>query len=225
MRLLIIEDEQELCLMIHKVLKSKGYSVDYCFDGEEGMELLEVETYDLVILDLNLPGMDGMTILSNFRQFNRETPVLILSALVSVNDKVKGLDAGASDYLTKPFHFEELEARIRSLTYRNFKQNDTSLKCGEITFDSIKRQCIIKGDVLTLTKKETAILEYLLLHQGRPVSSEELIDHVWDNSVDSFSNSIRVHISSLRKKLKDKLGYDPIINRIGEGYIIKENHI
>ena len=146
MRLLIIEDEQELCLMICKVLKSKGYSVDYCFNGEEGMELLEVENYDLVILDLTLPGMDGMTILSNFRQFNRETPVLILSALVSVNDKVKGLDAGASDYLTKPFHFEELEARIRSLTYRNFKQNDTSLKCGDITFDSIKRQCQINGD-------------------------------------------------------------------------------
>ena len=130
------------------------------------------------------------------------------------------VDAGANDYLAKPFHLAELEARIRSLTLRQFTQQDVLLSCGGLTFDTRSRTATVNGQTLTLTRKETGILEYLMVHQGRPVSQEELMDHVWDNSVDSFSNSIRVHISALRKKLRAVLGYDPIRNRIGEGYLM-----
>ena len=222
MHLLVIEDERALCETIVRSLRRLAYSVDYCYDGEKALELLGVERYDLVLLDLNLPGKDGMTVLRTLRQTDRETRVLILSARSEVEDKVEGLDAGANDYLAKPFHLAELEARIRSLTLRQFTQNDVVLTCGGVTFDTKARTAAAAGQPLALTRKETGILEYLLLHRGRPVSQEELIDHVWDNSVDNFSNSIRVHISALRKKLRTALGYDPIRNRIGEGYIIEE---
>ena len=220
MHLLVIEDERALCETIVRSLRHQAYSVDCCYDGEKALELLGVERYDLVLLDLNLPWKDGMTVLRTLRQTDRETKVLILSARGEVEDKVEGLDAGANDYLAKPFHLAELEARIRSLTLRQFTQQDVLLICGELTFDTRSRTAAVNGQTLTLTRKETGILEYLMVHQGRPVSQEELMDHVWDNSVDSFSNSIRVHISALRKKLRAALGYAPIRNRIGEGYLM-----
>ena len=220
MHLLVIEDERTLCETIVRSLRRLAYSVDYCYDGEKALELLGVERYNLVLLDLNLPGRDGMTVLRTLRRTDRETPVLILSAHSEVADKVEGLDAGANDYLAKPFHLAELEARIRSLTLRQFTQQNVLLTCGDLTFDTRSRTAAARGQALTLTRKETGILEYLMTHQGRPVSQEELIDHVWDNSVDNFSNSIRVHISALRKKLRAALGYDPIRNRIGEGYLM-----
>ena len=161
-----------------------------------------------------------MTVLRTLRQTDRNTKVLILSARSEVADKVAGLDAGANDYLAKPFHLAELEARIRSLTLRQFTQKDVLLRCGALTFDTRSRTASVNGQTMTLTRKETGILEYLMVHQGRPVSQEEMLEHVWDNSVDSFSNSIRVHISALRKKLRAALGYDPIRNRIGEGYLM-----
>ena len=222
MHLLVIEDERALCETIVRSLRRLAYSVDYCYDGEKALELLGVERYDLVLLDLNLPKKDGMTVLRTLRQTDRETRVLILSARSEVDDKVEGLDAGANDYLAKPFHLEELEARIRSLTLRQFTQNDVVLHCGPLSFDTRSRAATAAGQPLALTRKETGILEYLLLHRGRPVSQEELLEHVWDNSVDNFSNSIRVHISALRKKLRAALGYDPVRNRIGEGYLIEE---
>ena len=139
-----------------------------------------------------------------------------------IADKVEGLDAGANDYMEKPFHLQELEARIRSLTRRKFVQKDVCLESGGIKFDTIKREAYAKGKKVSLTRKENGILEYLLLNLGRPVSQEELMEHVWDASVDSFSGAIRVHMSSLRKKLKAVLGYDPILNKVGEGYQIRE---
>ena len=220
MHILVIEDERSLCETIVRSLRRLAYSVDFCYDGNKAIELLFVERYDLVLLDLNLPGADGMTVLRTLRQTDRDTKVLILSARSEVADKVEGLDAGANDYLSKPFHLDELEARIRSLTRRQFTQNDLILTCGRVAFDTKSRTATTDGQALTLTRKEIGILEYLLLNQGRPVSQEELIDHVWDNSVDNFSNSIRVHISALRKKLRAALGYDPIRNRIGEGYVM-----
>lgn len=220
MHLLVVEDERALCQTIVRSLRRLAYSVDFCYDGEKALELLQTERYDLVLLDLNLPGQDGMTVLRKLRQTDRETRVLILSARNEVADKVEGLDAGANDYLSKPFHLAELEARIRSLTLRQFTQHDVMLSCGPLTFDTKARTAAARGQTLTLTRKETGIMEYLMLHQGRPVSQEELLEHVWDNSVDTFSNSIRVHISSLRKKLRAALGYDPIRNRIGEGYLM-----
>ena len=222
MRILVVEDERALCETIVRSLRRLAYSVDPCYDGDTAIDLLGSERYDLVLLDLNLPGADGMTVLRTLRQTDRETRVLILSARSEVADKVEGLDAGANDYLAKPFHLEELEARIRSLTLRQFTQNDVVLHCGPLSFDARSRTATAAGQPLALTRKETGILEYLLLHRGRPVSQEELLEHVWDNSVNNFSNSIRVHISALRKKLRAALGYDPVRNRIGEGYLIEE---
>ena len=172
MHLLVIEDERVLCETIVRSLRRLAYSVDHCYDGDKALELLGTERYDLVLLDLNLPGKDGMTVLRTFRQRDRKTPVLILSARSEVKDKVEGLDAGANDYLSKPFHLAELEARIRSLTLRQFTQQDVLLTFKALSFDTRSR------------------------------------------------TSIRVHISALRKKLRTALGYDPIRNRIGEGYLM-----
>lgn len=220
MRILIIEDEAALCHSIAEGLRMDGYETDCALDGLEALELCEVEDYDLILLDLNLPGMDGMELLRRLRTEDQKTPVLILSARGQIRDKVEGLDAGANDYLTKPFHFEELEARVRSLTRRKFIQKDICLRYGELIFDTKARTAVVKGQSLSLTRKETGLLEYLLLHQGQVISQEELIEHLWDNSVNSFSNSVRVHVSSLRKKLQAALGYDPIQNKIGQGYMM-----
>lgn len=222
MRLLVVEDEKALRDKIIEGLRLSGYESDACGDGVEALELAETEDYDLILLDLNLPGMDGMEILARLRQTDGRTPVLILSARSEIQDKVAGLDVGANDYLTKPFHFEELEARVRSLTRRQFVQRDVCLRCGSLSFDTRSRTASIKGAHLVLTRKETALLEYMMLNQGRVISQEEMIEHLWDGSVNSFSNSVRVHISSLRKKLREALGYDPVENRIGQGYILKE---
>lgn len=220
MRILVVEDEKTLCETIAKGLRLDGYEVDTCFDGEDAWDMILSESYDLVILDLNLPGMDGMKVLKNIRMKDTETSILILSARGQLQDKIDGLDGGANDYLCKPFHFEELEARVRSLTRRRVVQNNLILECGELSLDTKARTVLARGIELSLTRKELGLLEYLMLHQARPVSQEELIQHVWDGSVDSFSNSIRVHISALRKKLRATLGYDPITNRVGQGYLI-----
>lgn len=222
MHILIIEDEIALCKSLADGLRMDGYETDMCFDGEQALELCLTEVYDLILLDLNLPGVDGLEILRQFRISNSSTPVLILSARGQIRDKVEGLDLGANDYLTKPFHFEELEARIRSLTRRNFIQRDICLSSGALSFDTKTRKASANGIPLALTRKETSLLEYFLLHPGRIISPEEMIEHIWDGSVNSFSNSIRVHISSLRKKLRAALGFAPIHNQIGQGYIFKE---
>ena len=222
LRLLIVEDEKQMCDTVARSLYAAGYEVDTCYDGAEALECILAENYDLIVLDLNLPGMDGMDLLKELRKENEETKVLILSARGQIADKVEGLDAGANDYMEKPFHLQELEARIRSLTRRKFVQKDVCLESGGIRFDTIKREAYANGTLVSLTRKENGILEYLLLHLGRPVSQEELIEHVWDASVDSFSGSIRVHMSSLRRKLRAVLGYDPILNKVGEGYQIRE---
>ena len=222
MRLLVVEDEHSLREDIARKLRLSGYEVDACADGEAALEALAAERYDLVLLDLNLPKVDGMQVLRSLRRHDLETCVLILSARSEISDKVEGLDLGANDYLTKPFHFEELEARIRSLTRRKFIQEDVCLRCSRITFDTRTREASVDGTPLALTRKESALLEYFLLHRNRIISPEEMIEHLWDGSVNSFSNSIRVHISSLRKKLRTALGYDPIQNKIGQGYILEE---
>ena len=205
MHILIIEDEEQLCRSVAEGLRIDGYETDICFDGDEGLCLCMTENYDLILLDLNLPGTDGLEILRQFRECNTNTPVL-----------------GANDYLTKPFHFQELEARIRSLTRRKFVQEDVCLKWNQLTFDTRTREASVNGVPLSLTRKESSLLEYFLLHQNRVISPEEMIEHIWDGSVNTFSNSIRVHISSLRKKLKAAIGFDPIQNKIGQGYILEE---
>lgn len=222
MRLLVVEDEVTLCKTIAKGLHLSGYEVDQVYDGLTALDKVLTESYDLVLLDLSLPKMDGMDLLSHFRERDQTTPVLILSARSQIEDKVQGLDQGANDYLTKPFSFDELEARVRSLTRRKFKQEDPLLVCGDLSFDTLSRTAKAKGQVLKLTRKEAGILEYLLLHQGSIVSQEDLISHIWDENVDPFSNSIRVHMSSLRKKIRQVLQTDPIRNKIGQGYVLEE---
>ena len=172
MHILIIEDEEQLCRSVAEGLRIDGYETDICFDGDEGLYLCMTENYDLILLDLNLPGTDGLEILRQFRKHNTNTPVLILSARDQIEDKVNGLDLGANDYLTKPFHFQELEARIRSLTRRKFVQEDVCLKWNQLTFDTRTRETSVNGVPLSLTRKESSLLEYFLLHQNRVISPE-----------------------------------------------------
>lgn len=223
MRILVVEDEIDLQEAITEGLRIEGYAVDTCSNGDDAYELAYVGDYDLILLDINLPKMDGFEVLEKIRAHNDDVKVLILSARGSVLDKVKGLDIGANDYLTKPFAFAELEARIRNLIRRKFVQENNRLACGDITMDLSKRMAFVGKNELNLTKKELALLEYFLLHQEKVVSQEELIEHVWDASADSFSGAIRVHIATLRKKLKALLEYDPIRTKIGEGYYMSKN--
>lgn len=220
MRLLVVEDEYDLCDSIAEGFRIDGYAVDCCYDGAEAYELISVEKYDLIILDLNLPEMDGLDIIREVRKDNQTVKIIVLSARSRVNDKVLGLDLGANDYLGKPFEFEELEARVRSLLRRKFTQESNLLRFDAITLDLTKRVCKVYEKECLLTKKEFSLLEYFLLNQEKMISQEELIEHVWDKEADSFSNAVRVHIATLRKKLKAELNYDVIQTKIKEGYYL-----
>lgn len=220
MRILIVEDEMDLCDAIAEGLMIDGYAVDTCYDGKEAFDLITYEAYDLVVLDLNLPNMDGVDILTEVRKQNQDVKILILSARGSVSDKVLGLDIGANDYLVKPFDFAELEARIRSLLRRRFVQENVILVWNEISLDTMRRTVFANNIEIPLTKKELALLEYFMFNPKKVLSAEELMEHVWNLEVDSFSNAVRVHIASLRKKLKAELSYDPICTKIGQGYYL-----
>ena len=222
-KILVVEDDSDIREGVRILLESEEYEVIEAENGVVGLKLLD-ETIDLVILDIMMPKLNGLKVCEEIRKTSN-VPVLFLTAKSQESDKLLGLMVGGDDYLAKPFHLAELEARIRSLTLRQFTQQDVILTCGTLTFDTRARKASVNGRALTLTRKETGILEYLMVHRGRPVSQEELIEHVWDNSVDNFSNSIRVHISALRKKLRAALGYDPVRNRIGEGYLMEEEGV
>ncbi len=221
MRILIIEDEVDLLEAIEEGLKIDGYAVDTSEDGLEGLELALINDYDLIILDLSLPNMDGIDILKNVRKVDKSVKILILTARSSVEDRVRGLDLGANGYLVKPFHFQELEARIRSLIRIKYIQEDTVLKYNNLKVDTKLRNVFIDDRFIKLTKKEFAILEYLMKNMNKVISQEELIEHIWDNGIDMFSNSVRVHINSLRKKLKINIDDEVIENIVGIGYVIK----
>lgn len=218
MKLLLVEDEEMLSKSIAKGLGMLGYAVDCAYDGEEALYFYELNEYDLMILDLNLPKIDGMEVLRRIRSQDEEFRVLILSARNTLEDKVSGLDCGSNDYLTKPFEFKELEARIRSLLRRNFTTRNTVLVCGCLKMDTAARRVTCRGRELELTRKEYSLLEYLMVHAGKLVSAEELIEHAWDSEADLFSNSFRFHVHSLRKKL-DAAGADGyIMTQRGQGY-------
>lgn len=221
MKILVVEDERQLCDDIAEDLELERYTVERCYDGLEAWEKISVESYDLVILDLNLPGMDGLEILRAVRREKPELRVLILSARSSLSDKVAGLDLGADDYLTKPFELEELEARMRSLLRRDFASRSTSVTIGPLTLDTRKREITAGEKPLSLTRKEFGILEHLMLHPDQTVSQEELLEHIWEAEANPFSHAVRMHLSSLRKKLRDAIGYDPIKTKIGQGYCLE----
>ncbi|GKI15989.1 DNA-binding response regulator [Oscillospiraceae bacterium] len=221
MKLLIVEDEVLLSRSLSKGLRRLGYAVDCAFDGEEALELLEINAYDLMVLDINIPKINGLDVLKKIREAGSRLPVIILSAKNTVFDKVKGLDCGSNDYLTKPFDFLELEARIRNLLRQNTGLNDSVVRCGEASIDTSAKKAYWGGTLLDLTKKEYSILQYLLHHPDTVISAEELIEHVWDSEVDLFSNSFRFHIHSLRKKIKDAGSTsDFIITIRGQGYMV-----
>ena len=224
MKILLVEDEEMLLESIREGLVHSGYVVDTALDGEEGSFMAFTNDYDLIILDINLPKKDGFEILREIRERDREVNIIMLTALSDVDDRVKGFDLGANDYVLKPFHFEELKARIRSLLRRQTTIKDAVIETSGISFDTTKRTFSIDGENLRLTAKEAGILEYLFFNLGRYVTTEELMEHVWNDEVDLFSNVVRVHMSALRKKLKARLGKNIIRNEIGKGYIIDEEN-
>lgn len=220
MRLLIVEDEKELLESVAEGLRLSGYAVDTAADGAEAEDLFWSETYDLIVLDINLPKIDGFTLLKEIREEDKQVNVIMLTARTQVADRVKGLDLGANDYLIKPFHFDELEARIRSLLRRKQVVEDKIIHYKNLSFDTATKILTVDGDVIKLTAKELGIFEYLILNQGRYISAEELMEHVWDMNVSDVSNAVRVHMSALRRKIKEALGENIIRNEIGRGYVI-----
>ena len=218
MKLLLIEDEEDLSAMLAKGLRKAGYAVDQAYDGEEGLYLYEVNDYDLIILDLNLPVLDGMEILKRIRSRDNHSKILILSARGRIEERVCGLNAGANDYMVKPFDFLELEARINALLRIDFIQAPVCLEFGGIQVNTLSKEAFVFGRSVALTKKEYSILEYLLRCKGEGVSAERMIEHVWDSSADLFSDSLKYHIHMLKKKL----GVDCIKNIRGQGYILSD---
>lgn len=223
LKVLVVEDDLSLQRAVSKGLRKFGYAVDTASDGEEALQYVEVNEYDAIVLDLNLPRMDGIDVLRAIRERNQELKVLILSARSEVEDKIDGLDSGANDYMTKPFHFKELEARLRALLRRQFIMKDTFLTHGELRLDTAMKQVYVIERKIDVTKKEYGILEYLMTHKDKVVSANELIEHVWDSEADLFSNSFKVHINSLKKKLGVHYGEKEIIKNIrGQGYFMAE---
>lgn len=223
MRLLLIEDEEDLINTLSRGLRKVGYAVDTATDGRDGLDLFYMNEYDLIILDLNLPSMDGLEILSKIREENQDCKILILSARSNYEQRIEGLDKGADDYLVKPFDFGELNARIRNLLRRSFTQQSSKLKYENIIIDMAKRTVYSENNEnIDIRPKEFAILEYLIINRGRVISAEELIEHIWDNDESMFSNVIKVHLSNLRKKLSQHCKEEIILNVRGVGYTINE---
>lgn len=217
-RILIIEDEQDLLNALAKGLRLQGYAVDTAEDGQSGIELVTANEYDLLILDLNLPAMDGLEVCRKLRAFLPQLLIIMLTARSQPNDKIIGLDQGADDYIVKPFHFEELLARIRALFRRDMRGRDPHLRYGELLMDTNAKVVWLGMKRIELTRKEYGVLEYLLRRPIETISAERLLEHVWDMNADPFSSTVRVHINSLRKKLKDTTNNVYIETVIGEGY-------
>ncbi|GBD47625.1 response regulator transcription factor [Methylopila sp. Yamaguchi] len=216
MRLLVVEDDPDLNRQIVAALEEAGYAVDRAFDGEEGHFLGDTEPYDAIVLDIGLPKMDGISVLEQWRRDGRTTPVLILTARDRWSDKVQGFDAGADDYVAKPFHMEEVLARLRALLRRATGHASSELLCGPIRLDTRAGRVTIDGHAIKLTSHEYRLLAYLMHHQGRVVSRTELVEHLYDQDFDRDSNTIEVFVGRLRKKL----GSDAIQTVRGLGYLL-----
>ncbi len=214
MRILLVEDEPDLARQLKGALADAGYVVDHAPDGEEAEFLGETEPYDAVVLDLGLPKIDGVTVLERWRKAGLATPVLILTARGGWSDKVSGFDAGADDYLTKPFHTEELLARLRALLRRAAGHSQPQLTCGDLRLDPRAAKASVDGEPLRLTSLEYRLLHYLMMHQDRVISRTELVEHLYDQDFDRDSNTIEVFVGRVRKKI----GSDRIETVRGLGY-------
>ncbi len=220
MRILVTEDEKDLADALAKGLDRQGYAVDIAYDGEEALRLAEVNSYDLLVLDLNLPKVDGMEVCRRLRDSGSSIGILMLTARAGLGDRVNGLDRGADDYLVKPFHFPELLARVRSILRREGEQRRLILRAGDLVLDPNAHRVSFRDSHVVLTAKEFGILEYLMRNVGCVVSQEDLLEHVWSEDANMFTQSIKVHINNLRKKL-DAAGGEGLISTIkGKGYLI-----
>ncbi len=221
MRLLLVEDDTSVASFITKGLQEEQYAVDTTADGEEGFLMASTIPYDLLILDVMVPKMDGFTICRRLREKGCTTPILLLTARDTIEDRVTGLDTGADDYLTKPFAFPELLARIRALLRRGNTQPSTRLTAADLELDPISRRVRRAGQDIALTNKEYALLEYLLRNANRVLTRTAIIDHVWDIQYDSMTNIVDVHIRSLRSKI-DRGFSPPLIQTVrGVGYMLQ----
>ncbi len=218
MRLLVVEDDPDLNRQLVSAFKDAGYVVDTAKDGEEGHYLGDTEPYDAIVLDIGLPVMDGVSVLEKWRRAGRKTPVLILTARDRWSDKVAGFDAGADDYVAKPFHMEEVLARIRALVRRSAGHASSEISCGALLLDTASTRVTVDGKAIKLTSLEFRLLTYLMLHKGRVVSRTELVEHLYDQDFDRDSNTIEVFVGRLRKKL----GVDVLRTIRGLGYCISE---
>lgn len=220
MRVLIVEDERRLSNIIKKGFIEDGFAVDQAFDGEEGQYLAESEQYDLIVLDIMLPKIDGLQVCKELRKKSIKTPVLMLTAKSTTEDKVAGLDSGADDYITKPFSFVEFRSRVHALIRRSHQDSSPILSENDLTLDPLKHSVQRANKAITLTPKEFAVLELLLRHKGEVVSRTMIIEHVWDYNFDGMSNVVDVFVGTLRKKVDTGAKVKLIQTVHGVGYKI-----
>lgn len=219
MRILVVEDEKRIADFLSRGLESAGYAVDVAGTGSGGLDLVHSTEYDLIILDLGLPDVDGLQVLQKIRNRKTSPPVLILSARDAVDDRVKGLEVGADDYLVKPFAFVELLARVRALLRRG-QPTPEKLQVGDLSLDCIRRKVTRGGDNIELAPKEFSILEYLMRNRGRPLSRTMIVEHVWDMDYDGLTNIVDVYIRHLRSKIDDRYPQKMIQTVRGIGYML-----
>jgi two-component system copper resistance phosphate regulon response regulator CusR len=220
MRFLVVEDEKRIADFLQRGLESAGYAVDVAGDGQSALELIHATDYDLIILDMMLPDMDGLQVLQKVRNRKASPPVLILSARGTVDDRVHGLETGADDYLVKPFAFVELLARVRVLLRRG-QPSPERLQVGDLTLDCVRRKVTRAGEPVDLAPKEFSILEYMMRNAGRPLSRTMIVEHVWDMDYDGLTNIVDVYIRHLRSKIDDKWPVKLIHTVRGIGYMME----
>jgi DNA-binding response OmpR family regulator len=224
MRVLVVEDETDLADAVARGLRREGYAVDVAYDGDEALDKAAVNAYDVVCLDLNLPGTDGIEVCRRIRADQQRQPprVLMLTARDRTSDRVAGLDEGADDYLVKPFDFDELTARVRALLRRDAGRSGAVLRVGDLELDSARHEARRAGRPLALTPKEFALLRYFMSRAGQVLSQEDLLEHVWDENADPFTNTVRVTVMTLRRKLAEAGASQPIETVVGRGYRLHE---
>ena len=222
MRVLVVEDERKVAQFIKKGLEEEGYAVDLAFDGEEGLHMALDRVHDLILLDISLPKMDGLRVLKKLREEKLATPVLLLTVRAAIEDKVLGLDSGADDYLTKPFAFQELLARIRALLRRKAEAGPPLLRFADLILDPARRLVTRGEEKIELTSKEFSLLEYFLRNPGRVLSRAMISEHVWDYDFDTESNVIDVYVNYLRRKIDSGREKKLIHTVRGAGYVLEE---
>lgn len=223
MRVLVVEDDTKIASFLVRGLQEEGFAVDAAADGEMGLHLALTETYDAAVVDLMLPKLDGLTLIERMRRSRRTTPVIILSAKRSVDERIRGLQAGGDDYLTKPFAFSELAARLQALLRRSSGQAEsTRLRCDDLEFDLLRREVTRRGERIDLQPREMALLEYLMRHAGRVVTRTMIMEHVWNYNFDPQTNVVEARICRLRDKI-DKPYDRKLIHTVrGVGYVLRQ---